>query len=87
MGALNPNKAGFVLGALLGGWHFLWALMVALGWAQAVADFIFWIHFIKPIYIIAPFSAGLALLLIVVTTAIGYAFGYVFGVLWNWVFL
>lgn len=87
MGALNPNKAGFVLGALLGGWHFLWALMVALGWAQALINFIFWIHFIKPIYIIAPFSAGLALVLIVVTAAIGYAFGYVFGVLWNWVYL
>jgi hypothetical protein len=87
VGALNPSKAGFVLGALLGGWHFLWALMVALGWAQAVLDFIFWIHFIKPIYIIAPFNAGLALILIVVTAAIGYAFGYVFGVLWNCVYL
>lgn len=46
-------------------------------------DFIFWLHFIKPVYVIGPFTIGIALLLIVITTTIGYVAGVVFGVLWN----
>jgi len=83
MQAVNPHKAGLVVGALLGGWHFLWALLVAIGWAQPVIDFIFWMHFIKPIYVIGPFRAGVALILVGVTAVLGYAFGYILGVLWN----
>jgi len=85
MEAINPKKAGFVLGAFLGGWHFLWALLVAFGWAQAGIDFVLWLHFVKPIYVIAPFNAGIAIILIAVTAVSGYALGYVFGVLWNWI--
>jgi hypothetical protein len=83
MGTVNPHKAGLVGAALLGGWHFLWALLVALGWAQALINFVFWLHFINPIYVIAPFKAGVALLLIIVTAAIGYTIGSILGVLWN----
>ena len=83
MGVIGPNKAGLVLGTLLGGWHLLWSLLVAAGWAQSFINFIFWIHFIKPIYVIEPFNAGIALLLVVVTATIGYAVGFAFGVLWN----
>lgn len=80
---INANKAGGVLAALMGGWHLMWALLVAVGWAQPVINFIFWLHFIKPIYAIAPFEVGTALLLIAITTVLGYAFGFVFGVIWN----
>jgi hypothetical protein len=85
MGTVNPNKAGLVLGALIGGWHFLWAILVAAGWAQVLLNFVFWIHFLKPPYTVVPFSAGIALILIVVTAIFGYAMGYVLGVLWNWI--
>jgi hypothetical protein len=85
MEPLNPNKTGLVLGAFVGGWHVLWALLVALGWAQAVVNFVFWIHFLKPVFSFEPFSAGMALMLILLASAIGYLVGYVLGVLWNWV--
>lgn len=41
MGRIEPNKAGLELGALFGGWHLLWSLLVALGVAQQLIDFIF----------------------------------------------
>ena len=80
---INPTKSGLVIGAVLGVWHALWAVLVGLGWAQAIINFVFWIHFIKPIYVIQPFNLGLALVLVVVTTTIGFFIGYVFAQVWN----
>jgi hypothetical protein len=84
MPTINPIKSGLVFGMLMGAWHFLWATLVAFGWAQTVINFIFWIHFITPIYIIQPFHLGVALALIAITTSIGFVVGYVFAQLWNW---
>ena len=83
MSTIRSNRAGLVFAALLGGYHLMWSLLVAVGWAQPFIDFVFRIHFIKPVYVIEPFNAGIALLLIAVTSAIGYVLGWGFGVLWN----
>ncbi len=80
---ISLNKAGFVFGVLIGGWHLAWAILVAIGWAQALIAFIFWLHFIKPVYVIETFSIGRAAGLVVVTAAMGYAIGWLFALLWN----
>lgn len=80
---INVGKTGLVLGLVLGGWHLCWSILVALGWAQPVIDFVFWIHFIKPIYVIEPFEIARAAILIVVTTGIGFVIGLVFASIWN----
>ena len=79
----NVCKAGLVLGFVLGGWHLCWSILVAFGWAQPVIDFVFWMHFIKPIYVIEPFAIARAAILIVATTGVGFVFGSVFALAWN----
>jgi len=80
---ISPNKAGLVFGAIVGGWHLLWSLLVVLGLAQLILDFIFWMHFIKPVYVVGPFNVGTAAVLVIITAIIGYMVGCVFGALWN----
>ena len=83
MSGINPNKAGLALATIIGGWHLLWSLLVATRIAQPIIDFIFWIHFIKPVYVVEDFSVGRALILIAVTAAVGYGLGYCFALVWN----
>jgi hypothetical protein len=41
---------------LIGGWHIAWSLLVLIGWAQPILDFVFWAHMIKPVYFVKPFD-------------------------------
>jgi hypothetical protein len=84
MSAVNPFRIGLVLGAVIGLWHLSWSVLVALGLAQPFIDFIFWMHFIKPVYVIQAFDPVTAAILVVVTAVMGFAVGAIFGVLWNW---
>ena len=77
MSKINPVRSGLVLGAVIGLWHLSWSLLVALGWAQPFVDFVFWMHFIKPVYVIQAFAP-------IVTALFGFVVGSVFGLLWNW---
>jgi hypothetical protein len=83
MQTIHPNRAGLTLAAVLGGWHLGWALLVALGWAQPVIDFILRLHFIQPVYVVGEFSAAIAAALVAVTALIGYAGGFTAAALWN----
>ncbi len=84
MNSLNKNTVGVVFGAFLGLFHAFWALLVLLGWAQAIIDWIFGLHFINPPYTIGAFALGTAILLVIVTALIGYVFGWIFAAIWNW---
>ncbi len=83
MSNIHPNRVGLVLALMAGGIHVLWSLIVAMGWGQSLINFIFWVHFIKPVYEIEPFNIGTALLLVLVTASIGYAVGNGVAMLWN----
>ena len=72
-----------MIGALTGGWHLLWSLLVLIGWAQPILDFIFWAHMIKPVYFVKSFDALAAAVLILITAVIGYVFGFLGAIIWN----
>ena len=79
----NPNKVGLVFAAVIAGWHLCWVVLVVLGWAQRILDFIFWAHMMQPVYVVKSFDPVAAVTLIVITGAIGYVFGYAGAIVWN----
>lgn len=81
--SIGSIRTGIVLASVVGGWHLCWAILVAMGLAQAVIDFVLWMHFIKPVYMIAPFDFARAITLVVVTTIGGFLVGAVFAWVWN----
>jgi hypothetical protein len=84
MNTLDPVRSGLVLAAVMGLWHAAWSLIVALGWAQRLIDFVLWMHFIKPVYVIDAFNPATAVVLVAVTSAVGFVVGAVFALVWNW---
>ena len=83
MNRTNPHSFGLVFGIFLGVWHALWSLLVWLGAAQPLMDFIFRLHMITPPYKIAVFDLGTAVALVAVTAVIGYGMGCLVGFIWN----
>ena len=79
----NPQKTGLVFGALLGGWHLVWSVLVLTGVAQSLYDFILWAHMIHLQIIIGPFDATATATLIVITSVFGYVIGYTGALVWN----
>jgi hypothetical protein len=79
----RPSSVGLAFGLFTAIFHLAWAILVWLGVAQALIDFIFHLHMIKPPYTIEPFSLATATGLVVVTGCLGYAFGWLLAVLWN----
>lgn len=79
----NPNKVGLVFGALLGGFHLFWSILVLLGVAQSIYDFILWAHMIHLAITIGPFDATATITLIIFTSVMGYILGNVGARVWN----
>ena len=83
MNTVNKIKVGFVVGGFVGLIHLVWVVLVWLGWAQPLMDFVFRMHLITPVYQIALFHLGTAIGLVALATVIGYIVGMVFGAIWN----
>lgn len=83
MRVLSTKRTACTFALLLGGFHLFWAILVAFRWAQPVSDFLFRIHFIRPVYVIEPFQLGLAVVLVAFTTGVGSVLGWCFAALWN----
>lgn len=83
MPSVSAHRFGLTFGALLGSFHLVWSILVALGIAQWYMDTILRLHMIRMDLTILPFSITSAALLILVTAVIGYVIGFVAGSIWN----
>ena len=83
--ALNKNHVGLTMGIFVALLHALWAIIVAVGVAQVLLDWIFPLHFIDAIYSVMTFGFMTAILLVIMAFIGGYVMGWVFAALWNWI--
>ncbi|MFA5998303.1 MAG: hypothetical protein WC814_02870 [Candidatus Paceibacterota bacterium] len=80
---IDPVKTGLSVGAFLGGLHLVWSLLVAFGWAQALVDFVLWMHMINLPYVVTAFDLSAATTLVVITALFGCVLGYFYARIWN----
>lgn len=86
MTQLQIHKTGIAFGILMGIWHFFWSLLVALGIAKPILDFILALHFLNFSFEIREFNLLTAMSLIGITSLIGYTMGIILALIWNKLF-
>lgn len=80
---LNKNKTGLTLGLFVGFLHLVWSILIALGFASPLMNFISNLHSIQAPIQIEAFDLGRSIGLIALTFVVGYVFGYIFATFWN----
>ncbi len=80
---IDKNKTGLTFGFLISFFHLMWSLLVALGLAQSLMDFILSIHMVSIPMTIIPFDFVKAITLVVLTFIVGYVFGWLMAFFWN----
>ena len=72
-----------MLGSFLGIFHLLWAILVAVGFAQPLLDFIYKIHFLNNPFTVGTFDVVNGALLVIITFLVGYVAGWFLTFLWE----
>lgn len=83
MERIGVNRAGLTLAVVLAGLHVIWGVLVAIGVAQPLVDFVFRIHMMEADAVVGEFAFGPAILLLLVTAAVGYGVGVALALAWN----
>lgn len=80
---MNKNKTGLSLGVFGVIIHFVWSLLVMLGWGQGVHDFVMGLHGIQAPIIINKIGFIDMLWLLAIVFVAWYAIGWIFASVWN----
>ena len=80
---MNTHKVALAVGTFAGLWHLLWSILIVLGLAQPLLDFVFAMHSLNNPYKVMGFSLSSSLGLVFLTFIIGYFVGTVFANIWK----
>ena len=71
------------MGSFAALWHIVWVILIALGWAQPLMDFVYKMHSLNNPLIVMPFDLIRSIGLVVIAFIVGNVVGNVFAMLWN----
>ena len=80
---VDSVRFGVSVGLFLAVAHAAWTVLVAVGWAQPLLNFVFWAHFITPPYHVESFDLMRAAVLVTFAFVTGLVFGSGGGFIWN----
>lgn len=80
---LKNNHIALTSGSVFGIFHAVWALLVVMGIAQPLLNWIFDLHMIENPYHVMSFDVGKAVMLVIFTFVVGYVVGLIFSMIWN----
>lgn len=80
---MNEKKVALALGSFAALFHLVWGILIAIGMAQPVLNFVYNLHSLNNPFVVMAFDPMKTLGLIIFTFIMGYIFGYVFAMLWN----
>lgn len=76
-------KSALIGGLSLASLHLVWILIVALGFAQKLLDWIFKLHMLSSPFQVQPFNLAFAATLLLITFLVGCFYGVVFELIRN----
>ena len=82
---MNKHKVGLTLGSFFAVIHLGWSILVMLGVAQPFYNWILALHAIEAPMTISAMGIGGLVSLVAFTAVVGYVFGWVFALVWNWI--
>ncbi len=80
---VDTIKVALTLGIVFSSVHILWSVLVALGLAQGLLDFILWAHMVSIPHEVTSFNVVQAGTLVIVTFVVGFSAGWIIGTAWN----
>ncbi|MDO8571850.1 MAG: hypothetical protein Q7R79_04180 [bacterium] len=80
---LSIYKTGMTFGGVAAFLHVLWSLLVALGGAEYMLNFVFALHFLDNPHTVGSFNIVQACFLVLIAGVIGYGVGSIFAFFWN----
>lgn len=83
MKKLDKNKIGLFTGGTIAFFNLVWSILVVLGIAQVLLDFVFSLHFLNNPFVVSTFDPIKFLTLLIVTFVSGYVIGWASTFLWN----
>ena len=83
MRQVSVLRSSVTIGMLVALWHAIWVILVALGWAGIVLDFVLKLHFIGLRVQILPYSAVTGMILLLVAFTVGAFLGALAAMIWN----